>query len=151
VRFLTKFSLLAAALLAVALLSTSVRANDLLTGGFTLSQATQWNNTLLPAGEYRIRLMRTAGDSDLLVVRGQKQTMSVLVHAPSLCRTCGEGSLNLVPQGDNLIVSSMDLAGVHVNFDVHKSAAELEREMAKLQKQSQKPAQQIAVHVDPNN
>lgn len=150
-RFFTKFSLLAAALMAVALMSSSVRANDLLTGTFTLTQSTQWNNTLLPAGQYTIQLSRTLSSANLLVIRGGKQSVSMLVNSDALCMNCGSGSLNMVSLGDLNVVTSMDLAGIHQNFQVQKSARQREAEMAKNRKPSNKPAEQVAIHTDDNN
>ena len=150
-RFLTKFSLLAAALMAAALLSSSlpVRANDLLTGRFTLTHSTQWNNTLLPAGSYTIQLRRTLSTSNLLMVRGEKESVSMLVGSGSPCANCSEGSIKMVSLGDLNVVTSIDIAGLHENFGIRKSAREREEEMAK---NTQKPSsEQIAVHVDSNN
>jgi hypothetical protein len=150
VRFFTKFSFFAAALMAVALLSSSVsvRANDLLTGRFTFTQSTQWNNTLLPAGTYTFQLRRTLSTSNLLVVRGEKESVSMLVGSPTLCGNCGDGSINMVSLGDLNVVTSIDIAGLHENFQIRKSAREREEEMAK---NNQKPSsQQIAIQVDPN-
>jgi hypothetical protein len=151
VRFISKFSLLAVALLAIGFLSSSVRANDLLTGGFSLSEPTRWNNTLLPAGQYHIRLMRTESDTNVLHVQGEKQSVSLLIPAQRICLNCGNGSLNMTMRGGDPVVASMDLAGMHVNFDTHQSARQREEELAKNRQQSQKPSEQIAVHADPNN
>jgi hypothetical protein len=150
VRFLTKFSLLAAALLAVALMSSSVRANDLPTGRFTLTQSAQWNNTLLPAGSYTIQMRRTLSTSTLLVVRGEKESIAMLVNSGTLCGgNCGEGSINMVSLGDLNVVTSINIAGLHGNFEIRKSARQREEEMAK---NNHKPSsEQMAVHVDSNN
>jgi len=149
VRFLTKFSLLAAALLAVALMSSSVRANDLPTGRFTLTQSAKWNNTLLPAGSYTIQMRRTLSTSNLLVIRGEKQSVAMLVGSATPCENCGDGSIKMVSLGDLNVVTSIDIAGIHENFGIQKSARQREEEMAK---NNQKPSsEQIAVHVDPNN
>jgi hypothetical protein len=149
VRLFTKFSLLAAALMAVTLLSSSVRANDLLTGRFTLTQSAQWNNTLLPAGSYTIQMRRTLSTSNLLLVRGEKESVSMLVGYGTPCANCGDGSIKMVSLGDLNVVTSIDIAGIHENFEIRKSARQREEEMAK---NNQKPSsEQIAVHVDPNN
>jgi hypothetical protein len=151
VRSLTKFLYLAVALAAIGFLSSSARANDLLAGGFTLSEPTQWNNTMLPAGDYTLRLVRTHSDSHLLMVLGSKQSISMLVYGPSLCRTCMTGPLNLSTRGDNPVVTSMDLAGLHMNFDTRMSDREREEQLARIRKQTQRPAEQVAVHSDQQN
>lgn len=147
-RFLTKISLLAAALMAVALLSTSVRANDLLTGRFTLTQSAQWNNTLLPAGSYTIQMRRTLSTSNLLVVRGEKESVAMLISSGTPCVNCGAGSINMVSLGDLKVVTSIDIAGIHENFKIKESAKQREEELAKNRKPS---SEQIAIHVDSNN
>lgn len=54
-------------------------------------------------------------------------------------------------RGGNPVVASMDLAGMHVNFNTNLSAREREEMLARTRQQSQKPSEQIAIHVDPNN
>ena len=150
-RFFTKFSFFAVAVMAIGLFSSAARANDLLSGGFTLSQPTRWNDALLPAGRYQFRLIRSNSDSNILLVQGAKQSFTALVYTPSICKTCGSGSLNLSTRGTNPVVTSMDLAGAHVNFNIRQSAREREEQLAKNRSQSQKPTEQMVVHSDPNN
>lgn len=150
-RSTSKLSFLAVALLAIGFLSPSVRANDLLTGGFSLSEPTRWSNTMLPAGQYHIRLVRIQSDTNLLQVQGEKQSVVLLVPAQHICVNCGSGSLNMTMRDGNPAVASMDLAGMHVNFNTNLSAREREEMMAKNRQQSQKPSEQIAIHTDPNN
>jgi hypothetical protein len=151
VRSTSKLSFLAVALLAIGFLSSSARANDLLTGGFSLSEPTRWSNTLLPAGQYHIRVMRTQSSANLLQVQGEKQSVTLVVPAQQICLNCGNGSLNMTMRDGNPVVASMDLAGMHVNFNTNLTAREREEMLAKNRQQSQKPSEQIAIHVDPNN
>jgi hypothetical protein len=151
VRSISKLAFLAVALLAIGFLSSTARANDLLTGGFSLSETTRWSNTLLPAGQYQIRLVRTQSSTNLLEVRGDKQSVTLIVPNQHICVNCGSGSLNMTMSNGNPVVASIDLAGMHVNFNTNLSAREREEMLAKNRQQSQKPSEQIAVHVDPNN
>jgi hypothetical protein len=147
VRSLSKVVCLAVGLFAIGLASSSVRANDLLAGSFKLQHPTQWNNTTLPAGDYTFRLARTQNDSDMLMIRGEKQSLSVFVYSDSACKTCQDSSLNLAVRGGTRYVTSLELAGFHVNFKMRQSAGAKEEEMAKGQQQSE----QVAVHVDGSN
>jgi hypothetical protein len=131
---------------AVSLLSSSVRANDVLVGKFTLAHSTQWNKTVLPAGDYTFTLARTMTDRDMLVVRGAKQALIVMINSQSACGTCQNNSLKVAVQGDNHFVTSLDLTGFHVDFKARKSAAADREILAKTPVQSE----QIAVQVNPD-
>ena len=150
-RSISKLSFLAVALLAIGFLSSAVRANDLLTGGFSLSEPTRWSNTLLPAGQYQIRLIRSESSANILQVLGNKQSITLLVPNQNICLNCGSGSLNMTMSEGNPVVASMDLAGMHVNFNTSMTPREREEMLAKNRRQSQKPSEQMAVHVDSNN
>jgi hypothetical protein len=145
-RFLSKAFVVAVGLLAIGLLSSSVFANDVLVGKFTLPHPTQWNNSVLPAGDYTFRMARTQTNTDMLSVRGAKETLDILVFAQSACETCRSASLNLAVRNDDRVVTSLDLPGFHVNFKAHESAAERKEQLAK----TPMPSEQVAVHVSTN-
>ena len=148
-RFLTKVVCLAAGLFAIGLASSSVRANDLAMGSFTLHHAARWNSTTLPAGNYAFRLARTQSGANLMMIQGEKQSMTVIVYGESDCRTCQSPSLNLEDRRGNSYVTSMELAGYHMNFKINETARAREEEMAKTRARSQ--SQQMAIHADDNN
>lgn len=87
----------------------------------------------------------------VLQIQGENQSVVLLVPAQHICVNCGSGSLNMTMRGGNPVVASMDLAGMHVNFNTNLSAREREEMLARTRQQSQKPSEQIAIHVDPNN
>lgn len=144
-RFLSKVFVIAVGLLAIGLISSSVRANDVLVGNFTLPHPTQWNNTVLPAGNYTFKMARTETNANRLTVRGAKQSMMLFVYGESACETCRSASLNLAVRGNNRVVTSMDLTGFHVNFKVRQSESEKE-ELSRMPASTE----QVAVHVDSN-
>jgi hypothetical protein len=143
-RYLSKAFVVAVCLLAVGLSSSPASAADVLAGKFTLTHATQWNDTVLPAGDYTFRVARTVTNADLLTVHGAKQAVNLYIYNESACRTCQTASLNLAVRNDNRVVTSLDLPGFHVNFKVRQSAAEKREELAK----TTAPSEQVAVHVD---
>lgn len=144
-RFLSKVFVVAVGLLAIGSISSSARANNVLVGNFTLAHPTLWNNTVLPAGNYTFKMARTQTNSNMLTVRGAKQSMILYVNSESACETCRSASLNLAVRGNNRIVTSMDLTGFHVNFKVRRSESEKE-ELSKMPASTE----QVAVHVDSN-
>jgi hypothetical protein len=143
-RYLSKVFVVTIGLLAIGALSSSARADDSLVGKFKLSHPAKWNNTVLPAGDYT--LFRTAANRNMLFVRGAKQTLYVTIASKLDCRTCQSGSLNLVLQGDNRFVTSLNLPGFHVDFKVRQSPADTREELGKIPA----PSEQLAVQVDPN-
>ncbi len=145
-RYLSKVFTVAVGLLAIGVLSSSVRANDMLVGTFALPSPTQWKNTVLPAGDYTFTLARTQTDTDVLSVRGEKKVLDILVFAQSACGTCRSSALKVAVQGDNRAVTSMELPGYHMNFKVRQSAAERGEDLAKTPARSE----QIAVRVARN-
>jgi hypothetical protein len=143
-RCLSKAFVVAVCLLAVGLSSSPVPAADVLAGKFTLPHATQWNDTVLPAGDYTFRIARTLTNADLLMVHGAAQAVNLYIFNESNCRTCQTALLNLAVRNDNRVVTSLDLPGFHVNFKVRQSAAEKREELAK----TAAPSEQVAVHVN---
>jgi hypothetical protein len=117
-RYLSKILVVAVGLLAIGGISSSVRANDMLAGTFTLHHPTQWNKTMLPAGTYKFKLVRTQTDANMLVVSGEKQSMDIYVFAQSACETCRNAGLTLQVQGDRRFVTSLSLPGFRVDFGV---------------------------------
>ena len=142
-RYLSKAFVIAVGLLAIVLLSSSIRANDVLVGKFTLPHPTQWNNTTLPAGDYTFSVARGQADTKVLSVHGAKQALTMLIFAQSACETCRNGALKVAVQDDNRVVTSLDLPGYHLNFKVRQSAAERGEELAK----TPMPSEQVAVRV----
>jgi hypothetical protein len=145
-RPVSKYLVVALALFAIAFASSSVSANQALSGSFTLSHATQWKNTLLPAGEYRFRLAHRDTDTKLLVVEGSKHTLDILISPQSECNSCKTGLLRLDSQSGNPVVTSMDLPGYHLNFDSSHPAQNKGLQLGK----TPKPSDQVAIHVDSN-
>jgi len=93
----------------------------MMAGSFTLHHPAQWNKTLLPAGTYTFKLVRTQTDANLLMVSGEKQSMDIYVFAHSACDTCRNAGLTLQVQGDHRVVTSLSLPGFHVEFSVRGS------------------------------
>jgi hypothetical protein len=148
VRSLSKVFAIAVGLLAIVLSCSPIRANgnDVRAGKFTLPNPARMNGVVLPAGDYTFRLKRTQSNADMLVIRRDNQQMlSFLVYPDSACETCRDTSLKLAVLGDFREVTSMDLAGYHVDLNPHKSAS-AGQESVKIQEQSE----QVAVQVDPN-
>jgi hypothetical protein len=146
-RNLSKALVVAVGLFSIGVSSSSVLANNALVGSFTLSESTQWKNTTLPAGKYTFKMARLKDDVNQLSVSGKNKNMNILVYAQSECEACRKGALQVEVQGDNRVVTSMELPGYHMNFNGNKSAAEREKQMSKAPVSSE----QIAVHVDSNN
>jgi hypothetical protein len=124
-RYLSKVLVVAVALLAISGISSSVRANDTLIGSFTLHHPTQWNKTMLSAGNYKFKMIRTQTDANMLMVTGAKQSMAIYVFANSACQTCRNAALALAVQGDNRVVTSLDLPGFHVDFSTRESMVDV--------------------------
>ena len=145
-RYLSKALVVAIGLLAIGAISSSVRANDMLVGSFTLRRPTQWNKTMLPAGTYKFKLVRTQTDANMLMVSGEKQSMDIYVFAQSACETCRNAGLTLEVQGDHRAVTSLTLPGFHVDFSVRGSLVD-----AKAESDHATPySEQIDVRVNPN-
>lgn len=145
-RYLSKILTVAVALLAIGGISSSVRANDMLAGSFTLRHPAQWNKTMLPAGTYKFKLVRTQTDANMLEITGEKQSIDIYVFAQSACETCRNAALTLTVQGDRRVVTSLSLPGFHVDFGVRGTLVD-----AKVQMDNSTPySEQIDVSVNPN-
>lgn len=142
-RTLSKALVVAVGMLAIGVLSSSVLANSLVVGTFKLSHAAQWNGTLLPAGEYQFKLTRTQGDVSMLMISGEKHNLNVMVFAQSECDSCKTEALKMTVQGDNRIVSAMDLPGYHLEFKVPRTESAKE--------ETSPWVEQVSVHVNPAN
>src|SRR5579863_4928984 len=114
-RYLSKVFIVAVGLLAIGGISSSLRADDMLVGSFTLHHPAQWNKTVLPAGTYKFKLVRTQTDAKMLLVSGAKQSINLYVFAQSACETCRNAALTLAVQGDHRVVTSLSLPGFHVD------------------------------------
>ncbi len=151
-RNLSKALVVAVGLLSIGGLSSTARAGDR-AASFTLPHPIQWKNTKLPAGDYTLSLVSTAANSKLLIVQGANQSIQMLVASQSQCDQCRNGMLSVAVQGDNRVVTALDLPGYHVDFKSSMSAAQREQ-LAKASRTSKpsKPAnEQMAVQTDPNN
>jgi hypothetical protein len=145
-RYLSKILVVAVGLLAIGGISSSVRANDMLVGSFTLHHPAQWNKTLLPAGTYKFKLVRTQTDANMLVVSGEKQSMNIYVFAQAACETCRNAGLTLQVQGDHRVVTSLSLPGFRVDFSSRGTLVD-----AKADADHATPySEQIDVSVNPN-
>jgi hypothetical protein len=144
-RNISRLFVVTASLFIVGLVSPSARANDALAGKFTLPHRTQWNSTVLPAGDYTFTLARTQiKDVNLLTVQGAKQKVKMFVYGEWACQTCQAASLDLAVRDNQFAVASMNMAGFHTNFKLRQpvGGAELVK--------SPQSSEQVAVHVDPN-
>jgi hypothetical protein len=146
-RNLLKTFVVTVGLLFIGVLSSSVRANDnhKLIGSFTLSQPTQWNNAMLPAGDYTFSVTRSLEHPNVLSVHGAKQGFTMLFVSQSACETCRKGALKVAVQDDNRVVTSLDLPGFHLNFNNRQSASEREQLV-----KTPATSEQVAVHVATN-
>ncbi|MCU1343437.1 MAG: hypothetical protein JWN92_2860 [Candidatus Acidoferrum typicum] len=144
-RYLLKTFVVTVGLLLIGVLSSSVRANNMLIGSFTLAHATQWNNAMLPAGDYTFSVTRGQADTHVLSVHGAKQALSILIFAQSACETCRNGALKVAVQDDNRVVTSLDLPGFHLNFNNRQSTSEREQLV-----KTPATSEQVAVHVATN-
>jgi hypothetical protein len=144
-RFVSKLSIVAVGLLAIGISSSSIRANEL-AGKFTLPHATVWKSTVLPAGDYTFMMTHGQADTNLLKVRGKNQSLEILVFAQSACAACRNGQLSLGGDGQNRVVTSLELPGYHMDFNDSVSAS-AKRELARM---SAAPSEQVAVHVNSN-
>jgi hypothetical protein len=115
-RTLSRALVVAVGLLSIGVLSSSVFANSMPVGTFTLSHPTMWNGTMLPAGEYQFKMTRTQSDVNMLVISGQKQTLNVMVFAQSACESCKDEALKMTVQGNSRIVTAFELPGYHLEF-----------------------------------
>jgi len=147
-RNLSKGFLVAIGMLAIGLVSSTVSANNLLVGSFTLAHPTQWKSTTLPAGDYTFKLAHTQTDMNVLQIHGNKQALDILIFAQDACATCKNGTLNLDVEGDHRVVTALDLPGFHVDFSPGRSSSEKERQLAKKKAPAQ--SEQVAVQVSPN-
>jgi hypothetical protein len=120
-RTISKALVVAVGLLSLGLLSSSVAANNLLVGEFKLTHPTQWNGSTLPAGDYQFKMTRTETDVNMLVISGEKHTLSVMVFAQSACESCKTEALRMSVQGEKRIVTSLDLPGYHLDFKAPKT------------------------------
>jgi hypothetical protein len=99
---------------------------------------------MLPAGEYHFKLARTQTDTNMLVINGEKQTLTVLVFAQSACDSCKTEALKMTVSGNTRIVTSMDLPGYHLEFKAPRTDGTKEA--------TSDPSawvEQVSVHVDP--
>jgi len=143
-RFLSKTLVVAVGLFAIGVSSTSLSAKTLLAGSFTLQHPTQWKNTVLPAGSYTFRLAGTQTDTNVLSVRGGNKDLEIMVFAQSACEKCRSGALMVAVQGDNRVVTSLNLPGFHMDFKASRSAAQKEEQSHK----ASAPTEQVAVHIN---
>jgi hypothetical protein len=139
-------ALLFAVGLLVGFASSTAFAGPTVIGTFTLSRPAQWNGTTLPAGDYQFRMAPTQSDTNMLIVTGSKQTLNVLVFAHNTCESCKSVALKMTVQGDNRIITSMDLPGYHLDFKMPH--AENAKETVS---DSSSWVEQVNVKVDPAN
>ena len=121
-RFVSRALVVAVGLLAIGGISTSVRANDEMTGKFKLSQPTQWQSTVLPAGDYSFRLVHVQSDALLLLVSGAKKSLDLMIFTQSACASCRGGGLKIAVEGVNRVVTALDIPGYHLDFSSSQSA-----------------------------
>jgi len=153
-RSLSKTFVVTVGLLLIGVLSSSVRANELpkmvgndkVMGSFTLAHPTQWNNTMLPAGDYTFSVNRGMADTNVLSVQGAKQGFTMFFSSQSACKTCTTTALRVAVQDDNRVVTSLDLPGFHVNFNNHQSAHDQREQLVKTPTMPQQIATRVAAN-----
>jgi hypothetical protein len=145
VRDKSKLFVIAVALMAVTALSSSVYANDVFVGSFTLPYPAEWNHTVLPAGDYTFRMVTTETTTKVLLVSGAKQTLDLFVSPVWMCKDCSSASLNLMKHGESHVVTAFNLPGFHVKFEAPRAPREGDKQFAKVQS-----SEQVAVHVNTN-
>ena len=131
-------SLLAAAVMVFCFSASSVHAQQMLTGKFTLPQATHWLNNSLPAGDYTLSVTQTSSDRKILIVRGEGQVAQFAIQPTDKCDSCRDGALTIQSGAAARSIVALDLPGYHVNFSVSKSAR---MEEASLRKTEREPIQ----------
>jgi hypothetical protein len=134
-RNLTRTSLIAVAALALCFTASSVRAQQVLSGSFTLPQATHWANNTLPAGNYSLSVAETSSGRNILIVRGEHQVAQFTIQPTDKCSSCRSGALMIQSGADARSVVALDLPGYHVNFSVSKSARMEEASNRKTERQ----------------
>ena len=145
-RKITKALVVAAGLFAAGISPSSISANSMPVGAFTLRHATQLNGTTLPAGEYQFKMTRTQTDASMLVITGEKQTVNVLVPSQAACDTCKTEALKMKVLGETRVITAMDLPGYHVEFKTTRTEGAQE-----ASNDSSAWIEQVAVHVTPAN
>lgn len=139
-------ALLFAVGLFVGLAASTAFASPMVMGTFTLSRPAQWNGTTLPAGDYQFRMAPSQSDTNMLMITGGKQSLSVLVFAHNACESCKTVTLKMTVQGDSRVITSMDLPGYHLEF----KAPRMEDAKATAS-DSSSWVEQVNVHTDPAN
>jgi hypothetical protein len=131
-RNLLKTFVVTVGLLFIGVLSSSVHANELpkpvgndkVIGSFTLAHPTQWNNTMLPPGDYTFTVTRGLADKNVLSVQGAKQGFTMFVSSQSECKACTKVALRVAVQDDSRVVTSLEMPGFHLNFKNRQSASQ---------------------------
>lgn len=144
-RYVSKM-LVVVGLLAVSVLPSAIRADDVMIGSFKLTHPIQWRGEVLRAGDYTFKMARTQADVRMLRVSSSKQTLDVLVFAQSECQACQKGELTLAVDGGSWIVSSLELPGYRLDFKSSWSKSEREERARK----SPASSEQVAVQVNQN-
>ena len=153
-RSLSKALVVTVGLFFIGVFSSSVRANELpkmvgndkVMGSFTLAHPTQWNNTMLPAGDYTFSVNRGMADTNVLSVQGAKQGFTMFFSSQSACKTCTTTALRVAVQDDNRVVTSLDLPGFHVNFNNRQSAPEQREQLVRTPTMPQQIATRVAAN-----
>jgi hypothetical protein len=148
-RHVSKALIITMGLIAVSLLSSGVRADDLTIGTFKLPHPTSWKGMMLPAGDYTFKLANSQSDVRVLTVQGEKskKTLNMLVFAQAACQNCRKSELTLAVNGDNRAVSSLELPGYHVDFRNSWSSAEREQ----MARKTRMTPEQVAVQSNSSN
>jgi hypothetical protein len=124
--------------------SAPIFANNLPVGTFTLSHPVLWNGTMLPAGVYHFKMMRTQTDVNMLVISGEKKTLNLTVFSQSACDSCKTEGLTMTVQGNSRVVTALDLPGYHIEFETPRM------ENAKETVSDSTPwSEQVDVHTNP--
>ena len=110
-------SRIASLLAAVLLLTVPVRAQNVGAeeGRFTLPFAASWGDTILPAGDYSVRLLPRSSTPAVFCIEGEG-VQAIVMASQSSPSGSATGVLTLLRQGDSRTVVSLHLAGISTSF-----------------------------------
>ncbi len=106
-------------------LSTGLgKAQEAYVGKFTLPFEARWQNAVLPAGDYTMR-MHSTGAPYTLVVRGAGKSALIMGVSADTKEVSEKSQLTLVKSGDTYVVRSLEAGqiGLDIDYPVGSSKA----------------------------
>lgn len=109
-KIITKATLFATVLLATCFFASAAGA-QVIQGTFTLQHSARWGQTILPAGDYRLRF-DPAAEPGLVVVTNAKNNKAVTFISTRIAEDTAEGGSVLIIgwRGDQHVIHSLRLA-----------------------------------------